>query len=54
MTAVLVHTTIKTSFNEPPLRPQLAQSTNWLKRTDRLLYHEAKTSAKNPDTFIFG
>jgi len=34
--------------------PSLAQSANWLKRTDRLLCREAETSAKNPDTFIFG
>jgi hypothetical protein len=35
-------------------RLQMAQSANWLKRTDRLLCREAETSAKNPDTFIFG
>jgi hypothetical protein len=33
---------------------KMAQSANWPKRTDRLLCREAETSAKNPDTFIFG
>jgi hypothetical protein len=32
----------------------MAQSAIWLKRTDRLLCREAKTSVKNPDIFIFG
>jgi hypothetical protein len=32
----------------------MAQSANWLKRTERLLCCEAETSVKNPDTFIFG
>jgi hypothetical protein len=32
----------------------MAQSANWLKCTDRLLWREAETSVKNSDTFIFG
>jgi len=35
-------------------RLQMAQSANLLKRTDRLLWCEAETSSKNPNTFIFG
>jgi hypothetical protein len=31
----------------------LAQSANWLKRTDCLLCRQAETSVKNSDTFIF-
>jgi hypothetical protein len=35
-------------------RQVLAQSANWLKRTDRLLCRESETSVKNTNTFIFG
>ncbi|WP_157825466.1 hypothetical protein [Glaciecola sp. 33A] len=33
-------------------RQVLAQSANWLKRTDRLICRSAEISAKDPDTFV--
>jgi hypothetical protein len=32
----------------------LALSTNWLKRTGRLLCRKAEINVKHPDTFVFG